>query len=197
MKLIMDGELYGSELKSQELLDKLNAYMEEQKGAGKVVRHCLINGEETPDFQEQLPKYLKKNLVDEVEIVTVHQDELAQETLTSAIEYIDNLNDYVQTISEQLGKDQGFKQDPFLRLTDGLEWLYQISTRLAQLYENEEIRACHEELYKVFQRLNTCLEREDFTCLKIVIEDELRDNLNHTQTIFEAQLNKLKNQGEQ
>lgn len=192
MKLIMDGELYGSELKDQELLDKLNAYMGEKKKEGKVVKQCLVNGEEPPNFKEQLPRELKSGVVEEVEIVTIHQDKLAEETLESALAYMDNLNAYIRTISKQLDQGQGFERKPFLRMTDGLEWLYQVSSRLAELYDNADFSACHKDLYQVFESLNTCLEREDFTCLKAVLEDDLQANLNHTQTVYQAQLNALK-----
>ncbi len=177
MKLYANGELRGENLGEKELLEEVNRFLREQQKLERVVKHCYVDGGEVRDFRSQLPQYLKSEKAEQVELVSVHQEELVVETLHSALEYLDNLTNFLGAVVQDLEQGKGYQRDAFLNFVEGLEWLYTATRSLAAYLGSEKLGEMQDRLQSDFQQVNQGLESGDAAYLKEVLNSQLSGTL--------------------
>ena len=187
MELILDGESYGEELNLEELPGKIQEYIDKMNLEGRLVKNAYINGKSASGLvknPEAIKDVAKEQEVERIELVSVTQEELVDETLETITGYISNVKEYTHKLAHSIQSGDIPDKDSLLQLTDGLEWIFQASNGLIITLQDSELKEKVDDLQDTFGEILKSLKNEDYKSFGDILDNELGDKLEGLRKYF-------------
>ena len=196
MELILDGEIYTEGIGENNIADKLKDYYDKTNQEGKLVKKVYLNGENKQELINDPSKIFEiagEDGVKKVEVVTMTQEELVNETLDSVINYIDKLIDYNKELARSINEGSNPDYESLLQLTDSLEWVSQASNGLVITLKDANLKEKVDELHEGFGEVINALKKEDYPALGEILDGQIAEGLNDLKDYIEKVNKERKN----
>ncbi|UMZ74978.1 hypothetical protein [Natranaerofaba carboxydovora] len=188
MELILDGNTYTEGISENNIAEKIKEYITEMNQEGRLVKHIYLDGENNPDIikdPDSIHDSIADGGVETVEVVSVTQEDLVNETLDTILNYLDKLISYTREIAHSIQTGTIPDKDSIIQLTDSLEWVYQASNGLMITLQDAELKGLVDDLQDVFGQIVNSLKKEDYTSLGDILEYELIEKLEALKNQFD------------
>lgn len=193
MELILDGEIYTEGINEDNIATKIQECVDQVNLEGKLIKQVFLNGEKTPEILQQ-PEVIYEKAGEEgikkVELVSVTQGELVDETLETLTGYLTNLDEYIHKLANSIKNGDIPDKESILQLTDSLEWVFQAANGLVITLQDSEIKEKVDELQDTFSDILNSLKKEDYPTFGKIIENELSSKLEEIRIHFSKKLEK-------
>ncbi|WP_245533988.1 hypothetical protein [Effusibacillus pohliae] len=174
-KLIVELDGNVSEYPYGSFSEVYQSLMREMAEQQKVISGISINGVRIS------PDYLDSMALDEVSaavITTTTVDSLIIDTIKTAIEYLPKLQSACLSVAENIHAGRDGESFRLLNeMSDGLEWMEQVSHGLANVSSDEIVRrafeAWHDRYVEQLLVLVSAMERRDIISIADICEYEL------------------------
>ncbi|NLG87404.1 MAG: hypothetical protein GX489_09350 [Firmicutes bacterium] len=170
--VLLDGKEIGSIESQQNYIVDLKKHISKASTQGRVLQTVTINGLSIDNWEEVLANTPFGN-IKEVNLITIPINQALAETITSALEYLPQLEETLENTATLIQQGQEKEVGPVInRVIDGLEWYVQLLANIQTLLEpskTDRLNSMNTQLGK----LVTAWENQDFSLVADLLRYEL------------------------
>lgn len=203
MELILDGKNYNEIYEIEEIkgvnedniMEVLKDYISWINKEGRHLRYFYLDGKNVPELvtnPENILAFLKEAEVEKIELVSVAQGDIINETISSVVDYLDKLISYTEELSRSIQAGTIPDKDSIIQLTDSLEWVYQATNGLIISLKDADLKDKVDDLQDVFGQIIYALRKDDYSSLGNILEHELTEKLEALKSLLDNILSERK-----
>ena len=173
MELILDGKKE-SITEEKDLISKTIDYIQKIESKGHVVKHFYINGQSEPNFWGVLENSFKDYDLKKVEVITADTEVLIDETLNTAVNYLDKLCSYIDNQSKELKAEKGELDTLFAQLEESLKWITEALSGLQGNLQDYSLEDKMKLLFENIRKLEAIMKENDRKALGEFLEKDMK-----------------------